>query len=78
MHFDWSAAATVIVFMLGIFFANRMDVKKRHRENMQVWRRFLFLLDEHPLHSHVEQAGGLTVEGIRFPRSKVEAGSAER
>jgi hypothetical protein len=78
MHFDWSAAATVIVFMLGIFFANRMDVRKRHRENLQAWRQLVFSLTEHPLHSHMEQSGALNAEGIRFPRTKIEAGNAER
>jgi len=66
MHVDWGAAATVFAVLLTFYFANRRDVKKRHDENVKAWQQLQTDLEFLPPHQHVEEAGSLTVVGIRY------------
>lgn len=73
MHFDWGAVATVVVFGLGLFWANHIDVRNRHRQNVEQWERLQYDLGEYGFHEHMEQSGQLTVAGIRRPKEKQSA-----
>ena len=39
-----------------------------HWQNVTYLRRLIVLLEEHPLHSHVERHGALSVDGVRYPK----------
>lgn len=70
MHFDWGAAVTAIVTLLIFVLTNRLEVKKRHLQNMEKWQDLLTELNDYPPHEHMEHAGALTREGLRYRRGR--------
>lgn len=73
MHIDWGAVVAIVLFGLGIFWANHLEARKRHRQMMKAWNQLQYDLGEYQLHKHIEDSGPLTARGIRRPsRMQVE------